>query len=159
MAIGPHLSFPHADLFRLRTRIFNLTKVSSPPAGGTAGKSCGRHAFRAVCVHVRVSVCAHVRPYARAGARVCAWVVGRIRCTCVFAWRSMCFAEARQVSLPRARCRVCVRVSPMFRHVRPCGDLRVPTYLPLAPQTRHRTEEDGSFRDHRGRRSHHRCGR
>jgi len=110
MAIGPHLSFPHADLFRLRTRIFNLTKVSSPPAGGTAGKSCGRHAFRAVCVHVRVSVCAHVRPYARAGARVCAWVVGRVRCTCVFAWRSMCFAEARQVSLPRARCRVCVRV-------------------------------------------------
>ena len=53
---------------------FNLTEVLSPPAGGTAGKSCGRHAFRAVCVHVRVSVCAHVRPYARAGARVCAWV-------------------------------------------------------------------------------------
>ena len=118
MAIGPHLSFPHADLFRLRKRIFNLTKVSPPPAGGTAGKSCGRHAFRAGCVHVRASVCAHVRPYARAGARVCAWVAGRVRHTCVFVLLRMCFAEPRKVSLPRARCRVCVRV---VASVPPCA--------------------------------------
>ena len=51
---------------------FNPTTVSSPPAGGTAGKSCGRYAFRAVCVHVRVSVCAHVRPVrARRRAGLC----------------------------------------------------------------------------------------
>ena len=100
---------------------FDLTKASSPPSGDTTGKSCGRHAFRAVCVRVRVSVCAHVRPYARAGARVCAWMVGAHACEFVDGWVGRCFAVTGKGSLPRARCCVCVRVVVLAN---PCAVVR-----------------------------------